>query len=89
MYVIYGYVLQVAFSVALFVNAILFIPQAMKIVKAKNSQSVSLMTYVGFIVIQFVCMLYGIHIKDWILTYGFFVAMLTCMSVVFVVVVYR
>jgi len=86
---IYSFVIHTLFSLALFINAVLFIPQAIRIFKAKSSESVSLVTFLGFVMIQFTCVLYGLLKDDWILTIGFLTAMATCSSVVIMAFIYR
>lgn len=45
--------IEFLFAAALFVNALLFIPQALQIYKQKKSEEVSLITFGGFWLTQF------------------------------------
>ncbi len=74
--------IDISFSFALFVNAMLFIPQALKIVRQKTAAAISLSTFFGFLIIQFTAVLYGFMHHDYILVYGYLMSMLTCGSVV-------
>ncbi|WP_224728199.1 PQ-loop domain-containing transporter [Cysteiniphilum sp. JM-1] len=85
----YAYTIQVMFALSLFVNALLFLPQTIKVVKLKSSENISIITFAGFLLIQFVCVLYGLLIKDWILTSGFIFGMVTCVTVVITAIYYR
>ena len=87
--VIYVKVIEILFGLALFVNAMLFIPQAIKVFKTKNGKSISLITFTGFILIQFVSVLYGLVKHDWILIIGYLVSMGTCGLVVVCALLYR
>ena len=86
---IYSYIITLLFGLALFFNAVLFIPQAVKIFKTKNGRSISLITFVGFILIQLTSVLYGLIKHDWILTIGYLISMGTCSSVVICALIYR
>lgn len=77
------------FSAALFVNAALFIPQAVKIYTTKTAKEVSLFTFMGFLIIQFATVLHAFVIKDYILLFGYLLSMVTCGTVVILVLVYK
>ncbi|WP_192484870.1 PQ-loop domain-containing transporter [Cysteiniphilum marinum] len=85
----YSSIIQTLFGFALFFNAVLFLPQAIRIYRSKSSQALSLSTFVGFIAIQFSCVLYGLLIEDWILVIGYALSILTCGSVVSGIILYR
>ena len=81
--------IEFVFAMALFVNAILFIPQAIKIYRSKSAQSISLLTFGGFLGFQFATVLHAWIVKDYILLGGFLLSMLTCGSVVLLTIYYR
>ena len=81
--------IQFVFSIALFINALLFIPQAMRIVKEKSAKGVSLLTFLGLLLIQFTIVLHGIITRDYLLIVGYIVSMTTCGAVVILVVYYN
>ena len=67
------------FGFGLFVNALLFIPQIMKLHKTKNAQDVSKITFVGFCFMQISAILYGAIHHDMILMAGYGLSLLTCL----------
>lgn len=77
------------FSIALFVNAFLFIPQAIKIWQDKSAKGVSLVTFVGFLIIQFAVLLHGLINKDYLLVLGYLLSMFTCGAVIYLAIKYR
>lgn len=81
--------ISVIFSIALFINAVLFIPQAVKIFKEKSAKSISLSTFLGFLLIQFAAVLYGIIKHDQVLIYGYLISMLTCSLVIILTLRYK
>ncbi len=83
------YFIEILFSLALFVNALLFIPQAFKLFKSKNSRNISLITFAGFNLIQIVTVLHGYIRKDYILMVGAFLSVLTCGVVTLLAFAYR
>ena len=82
-------VISVLFSIALFINAILFIPQAIRIFKEKSARSISLSTFSGFLLIQLMAVSYGITQHDQVLIYGYLISMVTCGSVVMLTLFYN
>ena len=77
------------FSVALFINAALFIPQAIHIVKNKTAAGLSLLTFLGFLCIQAAVVLHSIIIRDYLLLGGYLLSMLTCGVVVTLIFIYK
>ncbi len=77
------------FGVSLFVNAMLFIPQIIRLLRQKNSKDVSLMTFAGFCVMQAIAMLYGYFKSDFILLWGYFISLLACGYVTILICFYR
>ena len=73
---------EVIFLFALIVNALLFLPQLIKLIKAKHSDGVSLTMFVGFLLIQLAIILHSIIKKDVILFIGVGLNFLTCLSIV-------
>jgi uncharacterized protein with PQ loop repeat len=82
-------VINFIFGLALFVNALLFIPQAVKIVKIKSSKEFSLITFFGFCIIQISAVLYGIVHHDYILVFGYFLSLITCGTIVGLIVFFK
>ncbi len=82
-------VIEYIFSIALFINALLFIPQIIRIVKERSVEGISLTTFLGLLLIQFAVVLHGVVVRDYILIYGYILSMLTCGSVVVLVLTNR
>ena len=76
-------VIEFIFGSALFINALIFIPQAIRIFKGKTAKGVSLLTFNGFLLIQLTIVLHGIINQDYLLVSGYLLSMLTCGLVVF------
>jgi len=81
--------IETLFGLALFANAILFIPQAIKLLKKKDSSEVSLATFAGFNVIQLLIIFHGILKHDLILVIGYALGFITCAVVTFLILYYR
>ena len=85
----YREVIEIVFSLGLFINAISFIPQIIRIIKEKSAKGVSLITFSIFLASQFSAVLYGLLIKSDILVLGYALSMLTCAPVVLLILFYR
>jgi MtN3 and saliva related transmembrane protein len=83
------YFIELVFAAGLFINAILFIPQAMGIYKTKDSHGQSLLTFAGFNVIQLFTILHAYIHEDRILLLGYLLSLVTCGAVTFLIVLYR
>ena len=77
------------FGLGFLFNASLFIPQALKIIKNKSAKDVSLITFLGFNLIQFNGVLYGYYQNDSILMYGSLISLISCATVTCLAIVYR
>ena len=82
-------IIEVGASLSLLVNAVLFIPQAIKLYKIKNSRELSLATFLGFNLIQIFMVFHGLINHDLILAYGMLFALFTCSVVTFLIIYYR
>lgn len=83
------YIIEFGFSISLLVNAILFIPQVITLLKTKNAEGLSLITFMGFNVIQVFTLLHGLITHDYLLVGGYLLSLLTCGAVSVLVVYYR
>jgi MtN3 and saliva related transmembrane protein len=83
------YFIEIVFSVGLFINALLFIPQIIRLYKTKNAQGVSLLTFAGFNVIQLFTILHAYLHKDYLLMIGFLLSIITCGTVTLLILLYR
>lgn len=86
---LWSYIVEFGFSISVIVNAILFIPQARMIFRTKSVKDVSLVTFVGFNVIQLFTMLHGLITHDYILVMGYLLSIVTCGSVSILIIYYR
>ena len=80
--------IEFIFSFGLFINAILFIPQAIKILQTKTTQGISLTTFIGFNIIQIFTFLHGYLHKDYLLMIGILLSFMTCSVVTVLIIVY-
>lgn len=81
--------INIFFALGLFFNALLFIPQAIKIYKSKDSTELSLLTFAGFNVMQLFAVLHGYLVKDYILMLGFLLSFLTGTVVSLLILIFR
>lgn len=83
------YIIEAVFSLGLFINAVLFIPQIIRLKKSKSSKGVSFITFFGFLLIQLSTVFHGLLKHDNLLVMGTLLSMLTCGCVTWLVVYYR
>jgi MtN3 and saliva related transmembrane protein len=67
----FKYLIELMFGLSLFANAMLFIPQAVKIYKTKNTRGLSKITFFGFNVMQIFTILHA-YIHEDIVTFLIF-----------------
>jgi len=84
-----NWVIEFGFSISLLANALLFIPQIIAIIKKRSAEGVSLITFVGFNAIQAFTMFHGLLAHDYILALGYFLSILTCGTVSFLIIYYK
>jgi MtN3 and saliva related transmembrane protein len=83
------WIFESLFGTCLLINAVLFIPQLVKLIKVKNSDSLSLLTFLGFLVIQAITIIHGFLRKDYILAFGTMLSMISCGLVVIFILIHR
>jgi MtN3 and saliva related transmembrane protein len=83
------YISDGIFGLAMFINAILFIPQWIRLYKTKNSADISLTMFIGFNFIQLITILHSYFYKDYILMYGNILSFLIASSITFLILFYR
>ncbi len=81
--------IELAFGVGLFVNAILFVPQIISLYKLKDSKEVSLLTFGGFLLLQIITIMHGFVVKDYLLIFGFMLSVVTCGTTTWLIIWYR
>ncbi len=82
-------IVEFFFSLGLFINAGLFVPQVVKLYRTKNTQGLSLLTFGGFNLIQIFAVLHGIINHDRILILGFSLSLITCGMVTILLIWYK
>lgn len=82
-------IVNIIFSLGLFFNAALFIPQALRILRTKSAAGISLFTFIGFNIMQFFTVLHGYFEKDYLLMTGFLLSFITCGVVTCLALKYR
>jgi MtN3 and saliva related transmembrane protein len=77
------------FGIGLIINAVLYVPQALRIFKEKGSRELSLIMFIGFWLLTLSQVVYGFYIHDHLLTWGTFLTLITCGVVVCLIFKYR
>jgi MtN3 and saliva related transmembrane protein len=80
---------EMVFGVGMFLNAMLFVPQAVKIYKTKDVKGLSLAMFGGFNVVQVFAILHGCIHADYILVSGFALSLVLSGVVTFLILLYR
>ena len=83
------HLIDMFFGIALFINASLFIPQILMILKEKSVKGLSLTTFAGFNVIQASAILYGIVHSDYVMIIGYTLSLSACGTVTILIVLMR
>ena len=82
-------IVAIIFGSGLVVNALLFVPQILKMLRTKSSEGVSLLTFGGFNLIQVVGILHGILHHDLAIFLGMTASFITCVTVNVLAIIYR
>lgn len=80
---------NIFFAVGLFVNAALFVPQILILLRTKHSDEISPITFIGFCFIQIFTIIHGLITKDIILIIGYVLSLITCGTVTVLIINYR
>jgi MtN3 and saliva related transmembrane protein len=80
---------EFCFGLGMFINAILFVPQIVKLFKTKNPVGVSLTTFIGFNIIQIFSLLHGYIHNDYIFMFGMLLSLLLCGCISFLIILYK
>ena len=81
--------IEIFFSGSLLANAILFIPQIVKLYREKDPKGVSLLMFFGFHFIQLSMIFHGLLVKDYLLAGGVFLIFLASLPVTFLILFYH
>lgn len=83
------YLSDLLYGSALFINALLFIPQAWKIYKKKTAEEASLIMFGGFNLIQLLGFINGVYNKDYALIFGQAISLVACGLVTIQILLYK
>jgi MtN3 and saliva related transmembrane protein len=83
------YFIELFFGVGMFINALLFLPQIIKLYKTKKTKGLSLITFVGFNIIQLFSFLHGYIHNDKIFMFGMLLSFFLCGSITFLIIFYN
>lgn len=81
--------IEIVFASGLFINAFLFVPQAIEIYKTRDVHGQSLLTFAGFNIIQAFTVLHAHIHQDNILLVGNLLSFISCGIVTILIVIYR
>lgn len=81
--------IETGFFIGLLVNALLFVPQAIKLYRLKSSEDISIITFAGFNAIQAFTALHAYLIQDNLLLVGSMLAFVTCGCVTLLTFIYK
>lgn len=81
--------IEYIFGASLFLNALLFIPQIIILLKKKTTTDISLITFFGFCFIQSFTIMHGYINKDYILMWGYVLSLITCGTTTFLIIYYQ
>lgn len=81
--------IEIGFFIGLLANALLFIPQAIKLYRLKRAEEVSFITFFGFNLIQTFTAIHAYIVHDVLLLVGSVLAIITCGTVTYFAFIYR
>jgi|SRR5271163_1798762 len=82
-------IIAILFGFGLFVNALIFVPQAVAIWRARSATGVSILTFAGFNVMQAIGVAHGYFAHDPALMFGMLAALLSCGTVTSLAVLFQ
>ena len=82
-------IIEILFSVVLTINAAIFIPQIIKLYKAKSSDGLSFLTFFGFNFMQLLGVMHCYYKQDFFPMFGWLASLLTCSTVTIILMYYR
>lgn len=80
---------DVIFSVFLFINALLFIPQIINLLRKKHANDISLATFAGFNIVNVFAVLHGVTTNDLWLIIGYSFSVITNTIVTVLIIRYK
>jgi MtN3 and saliva related transmembrane protein len=80
---------EVIFGVGLFINALLLVPQIVKLLREKHANDISLITFAGFVGINLFTVFHGIIVHDVWLVVGYSFSVVTSTIVTILIIKFR
>lgn len=81
-------IIEFIIGIGIFINALLFIPQIIKLIKYKNAQGISLLTFIGFDMINILLVIHGLIRHDSILFFGYMASVIMNSLVIILIIKY-
>lgn len=85
----YQKLIEVLFGFGLTINAALFIPQILRLFKTKNTEGLSILTFLGFNCIQVLGILHCYFNKDYFPMLGWIASLCACGSITLLIMLYK
>jgi MtN3 and saliva related transmembrane protein len=82
-------IVSILFGLGLFLNALIFVPQAIAIWRARTAKGVSILTFAGFNVMQAIGVAHGYFAHDLALSLGMLASLVTCGTVTGLAIAFR
>lgn len=82
-------IIEIGFSMGLFINALLFLPQIIQLLQVKDAKGLSILTFGGFCLIQLFVILHGFIVKDYLLVIGYLISLMMCGMVTALIIYYK
>jgi MtN3 and saliva related transmembrane protein len=80
---------DVLFGIFLFINALLFVPQIIRLLRNKPADDVSLLTFAGFNIVNIFSVIHGVIIHDFWLMIGYSFSVITNTVVTGLIIRYK
>lgn len=81
-------IFDILFDISLFVNAIIMLPQLVRILRSKVVEGLSLTSFAGIFLLQLIMAIHGYFYHDFNLMIGMFFAMIVSGSIAALIVFY-
>ena len=82
-------IIDILFDIGMFVNAVVYVPQIIKIFHRKEAKDLSLITFVSVGLLQLIVALHGYFYRDFALMVGMVFALLSTITLISLIIVYQ
>jgi len=79
---------DIIFGFGLFINAIIYLPQVIKIIRLKEAKDLSFVTFFGICLLQLVMGLHGYFHQDYVLMVGMWASLIVSAFLTYLIVLY-